>query len=266
MSLIANIFGCPSNACLQPLNQENITPVDDPFDNTDGILPFFNDISNIHSESTSFIGDINSNVVVRISGTDFSTFSQYIKSHEQLIHNCFIEVTNKLITKFEAQCGFTIGDNILLFFSATDSGDEPIYQNTQITCSEMVSYATIMFDKCLNKIINDIANEYTIEIASIMLEDDLIFRGIPMVCSDEEIIKYIDYIIYRSTDYLEEEYEFYGTIVKPSLKIDVPLRYQTEDCCTYKHITLEDAQQSGGMFTIDFLMKPYCLLEKYQHK
>ena len=235
----------------------------DPFENTGDVVPYFSDVCQLHNESTSKIGKVGNamrGVVVRISGSQFSNFSQYITYHEPLIHNCFIEVTNKLVSKYNAQTGYTVGDNILLFFSREENLDEVIYTNTQIVCTEIVSYATIVFDKCFNLVVGDVAQKYSNIIANFMLEEDLIFRGISIPCDEEEMVKYLYYVIYRATEYNDEESANYGSIVKPALKPEDDLQEQEAVCCTYRTLTQEDYIED--MFNVEFLLNPYCLLQK----
>lgn len=269
MSIINDIINTISSetfGTLEPLETSESQDSCETIDDIDKVDPFenvklpeqFNWVSEIHNDSVGYISDIgeNSNIMVRISGSNFQPILQYIDSHDPLVHNCFIEITNNLIKKYDAQCGYTFGDNILLFFSTKDIQDgpkEPLITNTEIVCSEMVSYTTIRFDKCINNIIDDLTQKYTAEISQFVLDQDPIFRGIAMVCSDDEIIEYFKYIIHHSTEYLEEETDNCGTIVKPCIKSN------NSTDCTYRTVTQDNYSK---LLSTEFIMKPFIQIIK----
>lgn len=195
--------------------------------------------------------------IVRISGCGFKDIMKYLQAHESLIHDCFIETTNDLIEKYNAQCGWTMGDNILLFFDYSQNTEDPIVWNTETIVTQIASYATIRFDKHLNNNIDKLVETYNVEIIADLIEQDPVFRSILITPKNQEdIIEYIDYIINR-TQTNDEQCDHHGTIIKPFVN-------EKGQCgCAYKKITEEDADK---MFTVDFLTSPYIeIIKGYTH-
>ena len=197
--------------------------------------------------------------VVRISGCDFKVVLQYLDKNDEYIHNCFIETTKDLVERYGAQSGWTMGDNILLFFDFEQHDNSWIIFDTENMISTMNSYATIRFDKYINASIDDIILKYNTEIAADLLEQDYVFRSTCILCcASEETLEYIDYIIWRCTEHLDQKCKYFGTIVKPcefwnSEDPDLDL----ESGYAYKHVTENVANE---IFTVEYINQPSILI------
>lgn len=82
-------------------------------------------------------------------------------------------------------------------------------------CTKLASYATIRLDKCLNNVVDELEDIYGTKAVSKLIDQDLFFKSIAMVCNAEEILEYIDYILSCSTDFIHAQNGFYGIVVKP---------------------------------------------------
>ena len=216
------------------------------FDKSECSLEEFNNINFIHSNNNDHIVIPKDCIVVRLAGCDFMTFTRGLCPHDRIIQNCFVEVTEDLIEQFNARAGYTIGDNILLFFHKNNAS---IIQETSTQLSKISSYCTLKFDKYLNKHIDLINTHYNARVAQHLLDYDFIFRGMALNLSEEEVYQYINYIYYKSTDHLEENIDNYGILVKTM--------FTNKDTFVpvYKEITNEEYDETLGDLT--FILKMF---------
>lgn len=188
--------------------------------------------------------------IVRISGCEFGDITQYLKPHDQTIRECFIETTKDLVERYNAQCGWTMGDNILLFFDYDQNPNESIVWNTETIVTEIASYATIRFDKHLNTSVDKLVEEYSVEIVADLIDQDPVFRTILITPKNEEdVVEYMYYILDKVNDI--EQCADLGIIVKPCINS------KEEAGCTYRYIYDQD---EDAFFNIDFIIRPYIKL------
>ena len=147
-----------------------------------------------------------------------------------------------------------MGDNIILFFNYEYICNNDIVLNTETMITQITSYATMRFDKIINANIETIANHYNTEIAQDLLEQDYIFRSVLITPSEQEqIIDYIDYIVYKCTQHIGNEWNFFGTIVKVTLDDNDNIDF------AYQNITEDNAEQ---LLDIEFIESPYIPIEQ----
>lgn len=187
--------------------------------------------------------------IIRIAGCDFENILRFINKQDRSICDCFIETTSDLVSHYNAQAGWTMGDNILLFFDYNENQNDEIVWNTETMLTQIASYTTIRFDKHINSNISNIANEYGAEIANDLLEQDFVFRTVLVTPEDEdELVDYMDYIVYRTTQFIKEEWAYFGTLIKQTLdENDKP-------GVAFRHITDENAE---SFLKMEFIFTPH---------
>ena len=215
----------------------------------------FSHLRALHNNTYTLTNDIydNSIFIVRISGCQFADVFKYINSDEQLIRDCFIETTKDLVEYYNAQCGWTMGDDILLFFDYNEHIDEWMVLDTENVMSTIGSRTTMKFDRYINTIVDKLVEKYNVEIVNDILDQDYIFRSVLLIPDDpEDALEYIDYMIWRKTEHIELGCENYGTIVKPCI-------FENDSGCIYKKMSCQDA---NTFLTLGFLMTPYITIFK----